>query len=78
MSPDSDLVWITLGALLTFSTLALFSRPVLHFLGRTRGLKPPPPSIVIIFQLWFLLLAAGALWLLLSGNHGLLSRTGTR
>ena len=79
MNPDHDLFWITSGALAAFLALTIYSRSILVFLGRTRRLRPPPPLVVTVFRLWFALLSAGALWLLLAGPHGLLSsRTGAR
>ena len=78
MTPDRDLLWITLGAILAFAALAVFSPRVLFFLGKTRGLKRPPRGAVTIFRIWFTLLTAGAIWLLLAGSHGLLTRPGTR
>lgn len=77
MTPDPDLLWMTIGAALLFGAAALYAESLLAFVGRTRGLKSPPHFAVIVFRVWFGLLAAGALWLLLSGRHGLLGRSGT-
>ena len=77
MSPDRDLIWITIGAVVVFGALAVYSGRVLRFLGKTRGLKAPPPAAILVFRLWFTLLACGAVWLLLAGHPGLFGRPGT-
>lgn len=77
MTRDPDLLWITVGAVLAFGAAAAYAGSLLAFLGRTRRLKTPPRFAVIIFRVWFGLLSAGALWLLLLGRQGLLSRSGT-
>lgn len=77
MSSDPDLLWITGGATLVFAAAAIYAGSLTAFLGRTRRLKAPPRFAVIIFRVWFSLLAAGALWLLVAGRHGLLGRAGT-
>jgi len=77
MTPDRDLVWLTIGAVIFFGAAAIYAETLLAFLGRTRRLSSPPRFAILIFRVWFGLLATGALWLLLAGRHGLLSRSGT-
>lgn len=76
MKPDHDLIWLTLGAVLLFGAAAVYSNKVMAFVGKTRGLKAPPRFAVTIFRIWFALLAAGSLWMLLAGLHGPLHRAG--
>lgn len=76
MKPDHDALWLTVGAVFVFGALAVYSGTVLSFLGKTRGLKSPPRFAVTIFRLWFALLAAGALWLLLASHQGFFHRPG--
>ena len=61
---DPD-VWVTLwAAFAVFTGLALFSQHLLESLVRRARLKHPHPALIGVFRVWFGILAAGILFLI--------------